>query len=94
MRTWPASIAACALAGVLSCHGSSAGEPPSGEDVTCGPSMYIFEGGCLKLPEFSDAGGPYDDGADAASDAPGADSNAAEMPDAADGGNADAADAG
>jgi hypothetical protein len=63
---WRAFLLALILLAAPSC-GSSGGAGPvaSGEDVICGPSMYILDGGCVNLPAFSDAGGPYDDGEDA-----------------------------
>ena len=46
----------------LACGSSSGGLPASGEAISCGPEMYISDGGCVRFPGFSDAVMPGGDG--------------------------------
>ena len=60
-----ASVALIGFAALSACgHGNDhGGLPVSGTDVSCGPSMYISNGGCVGLPPFSDASVQLDEGA-------------------------------
>ncbi len=65
MRTGRSRFASVALIAFVACgHGNEdGGLPVSGTDISCGPSMYISNGGCVELPPFSDASVHPDEGA-------------------------------
>ncbi len=60
-----ASAALIGFAALAACgHGNDhGGLPVSGTAVSCGPSMYISNGGCVELSPFSDASVQFDEGA-------------------------------